>query len=87
MMGAKQLLRLTAVTRSGVELGRIVDVLIDEGTQAVVQYEVRGKALTPMFGKSLLIAAQQVLEITGDRLVVDDGAVHAAEGSLEATPA
>lgn len=87
MMGVKQLLRLSAVTRGGVVLGRVVDVVVDQGAQTIVQYEVRGKALTPLFGKSFLIAAKQVLEITEDRLVVEDGAVDAAEGSFEATPA
>lgn len=87
MMRVKHLLRLSVVTAGGVDLGRVVDVVVDTGAHTIVQYEVRGKALTPWFGKTFLIAAKQVLEITEDRLVVEDGAVREAEGSLEATPA
>lgn len=85
MISAKRLLRLPVVTKSGTELGKVADVLVDEKTQIITQYEVRGRALTPFFGKTFLVAASQVIEITEERLIVEDGAVGAAEASLEAS--
>lgn len=60
---------LPVETKSGTYLGKVGDLIINIETQAVRQYEVRSGR---MRGKTYLISADAVLEISKDKMVVAD---------------
>lgn len=60
---------LPVFTKSGTYLGKVHDLIIDAGSHSVRQYEVRGGRIR---GKTYLIAANAVLEISQDKMVVAD---------------
>lgn len=71
-----QLLHLPVETRSGQPLGKIVDLVIEAETQTVVQYHVKSQAFVPgLFEQKLLIGRDEVVSLTDQKMVVEDGAV------------
>lgn len=81
----QQLKNLPVFTRGGSALGRIVGVVFDPETHAIVQYEVRqGLALSR---RVLLVAASQVVSITAERMTVEDLVGRPAEAKSQSVPA
>ena len=70
----KQLLDLPVYTKSGVHLGKIVEIRIDMTRHQVQHYVVRrADLLQSLLDKSeLLIAPSQVISVTKKKMVVDD---------------
>jgi sporulation protein YlmC with PRC-barrel domain len=79
LVGLKKLLHFPVFTKSGVKLGKITDADFDMETQSVIKYHAAASAFS---GNKFLIDRSQVLEITADKIVVDDSL--AAEQNTEA---
>lgn len=70
---SKQLLGLPVETQSGQHLGRVHDFMLDPTHQTIVQYSVRAGVLPKeLFGRELLVASEQVVLLTEEKMVVDD---------------
>lgn len=70
-----ELHNLPVVTRSGQPLGRIVDVDFDADQQRIQTYYVCSRTLIPgLFEQKLLIDRRQVINLTRERLIVEDAA-------------
>lgn len=68
----KQLKSLVVETTSGTRLGHVHDIILDTDTQLVAQYDVKSAIIA---GKEYLVGRDQVVSITADKLIVDDGVV------------
>ncbi|PIY96899.1 MAG: hypothetical protein COY66_02565 [Candidatus Kerfeldbacteria bacterium CG_4_10_14_0_8_um_filter_42_10] len=69
----KKLIHLPVFTKSGKELGRVCGFEIDVETQAIVNYRVKShRLIAELFASELIIAAAQVISITGKRMTVKD---------------
>ncbi len=66
----KQLKKMTVETLSGIVLGKVVDVVIDDEGQHIVQYEVK-RSLTTVY----LISRDQVASFEANKLFVYDTAL------------
>ncbi|MFH1291742.1 MAG: PRC-barrel domain-containing protein [bacterium] len=69
------LLHLPVITQSGTKLGKVHDLKIDVETHAINSYAVRASIL----GRSYLIKPVQVLEITREKIVVEDAVIRDIE--------
>ena len=80
-LSRKQLLHLPVETRSGQQVGTIVDFEVDADTQAIWRYEVaNGDVLIPgLFGKKLFISPTQVVTLDPAKMVVEDAVVKDAQ--------
>lgn len=66
----KKLKHLTVYTKSGETLGKIHDVSFDLTGHTVSEYLVKNSYLS---SRELLIKPGQILEITKDKVIVEDG--------------
>ncbi|MBI3626589.1 hypothetical protein HY224_00910 [Candidatus Uhrbacteria bacterium] len=81
----KQLIGLPVETKSGHELGVLADLELDVDSHLVVNYHVRTSKLLPgFFSKKLIIGRQQVIAMTEEKIVVEDGVLK-EEMSLKET--
>ncbi|USN53450.1 MAG: PRC-barrel domain-containing protein [Candidatus Nomurabacteria bacterium] len=83
------LFHLPVETKSGQALGHIDDIELDPMTQQVLRYYVKsGHLVAALLQKELIVAAEQVLSITEEKMVVDDLVLpQADEGIASATSA
>lgn len=78
-LSKSQLLHLPVETRSGRQLGKIVDFTIDTATQTLVQYHVKSSTFVPgLFEQKLLVGRDEVISLTNEKMIVEDSAVEAA---------
>jgi sporulation protein YlmC with PRC-barrel domain len=83
---AKQLIGLPVYTQSGEHLGKVSDFVLDQEAQAVKQYSVRSRDLIgELLQRDLLIGREQVLQITAEKMVVEDAVL--TERELKKQPA
>lgn len=76
MLLAQNLINLPVFTESGEEVGRIADFEIALDGQKISAYYVSpGRFLTGLFKNNLLIRPSQVISISKERMIVEDGAV------------
>lgn len=76
----KTLLKLPVETKSGARLGVVSGFEFDVDSHAVLRYRVRPKGLAfRMLKHPLLISREQVLEITAEKMTVDDNVEKAME--------
>ena len=76
----KTLMRLPVETKSGAALGRVSGFEFDAETHAIIRYRVRPKGLAAaMLKKPLLVAREQVVSVTAEKMVVDDNVEKAME--------
>ena len=76
----KILLKLPVETRSGAALGRVAGFELDAETHAILRYRVRPRGLAAgMLKKPLLVAREQVVAITAEKMVVEDNVEKAME--------
>lgn len=69
----KNLIGLPVETKSGMKLGKLIDLEINPESHLVLTYQVRGSRLGPgLFSKSLMINRQQVVSIGSKKMVVED---------------
>jgi len=76
----KILMKLPVETKSGTALGRVAGFEFDVENHAILRYRVRPRGLAAaMLKKPLLVAREQVLSITAEKMVVDDNVEKAME--------
>jgi len=74
---AKKLINLPVETKSGQALGKVQDFEVDIDSGIILKFFVKqGNLIDELLKKEqLIIARQQVIEITKDKMVVEDGLV------------
>lgn len=78
-LSKSQLLHLPVETRSGRQLGKIEDFVVDAASQTVVQYHVKSTTFVPgLFEQKLLVGRDEVISLTNEKMIVEDSAVEAA---------
>ncbi len=69
----KKLLKLPVETKAGTKLGRVLGFDVDVESQSILRWRVRPSGLASrMLSHPLVIAREQVLSITEEKMVVDD---------------
>ena len=69
----KKLLKLPVETRSGARLGRVLGFDVDVDSQSIVRWRVQPNGLASrVLSHPLIVAREQVLSITEEKMVVDD---------------
>lgn len=80
MLDSKTLLKLPVWTQSGTRLGKVVGFDFDEGAQMILRWRVRPVGVAARIsGGELLIGREQVVEITSERMTVEDAAAREME--------
>ena len=79
-----KLARLPVYTESGTKLGRIFDLELEVESHGIARYLVRPSFFS---ANNFLIQVSQIKEITGDRVVVFNGVIPAANAAKVARPA
>jgi len=69
----KQLKKFVVETKSGMHLGKVLDVVLEIDGHSIVQYEVGG-----LISKKYLINREQVMSISDKKIIVEDNV-----GSIE----
>ncbi|MFH1207687.1 MAG: PRC-barrel domain-containing protein [Patescibacteria group bacterium] len=83
---AKQLIGLPVYTQSGEHLGKVSDFVVDQESQSIRQYSVRSRDLIgELLQRDLLISRDQVLQVTEEKMTVEDSVL--AEAELKKQPA
>jgi len=80
----QQLLGLPVETQIGFKLGFIKSIEIDSAEHVIVCYIIQSASLPRPFAKTLLVSPTQVIEITQDKMIVDEAL---RGGIAEASPA
>lgn len=79
-MQENHLVGLRVETKSGQHLGKIIHFEVDPETQQVAKYHVAStKIVANLFSAALIIDRRQVIEITSERMVVEDLVVEGRE--------
>ena len=79
-MNNERLFKLPVYTKSGVHLGKVVGFDLETGSQTIMHYHVRAKGLSArLLREPLLVAREQVISITEEKMVVDDNVEKAIE--------
>lgn len=69
----KKLLKLPVETKSGTALGRVLGFDVEVESQTITRWRVRPSGLASrMLSQPLVIAREQVLSITEEKMIVDD---------------
>ena len=75
-ISSKQLIGLSVETESGQVLGTLEDFNLDIDSQSVLEYVVKPSNLVKdLIFKNLIISRGQVVEITDQKIVVEDSVV------------
>jgi sporulation protein YlmC with PRC-barrel domain len=83
-LSKSQLLHLPVETRSGRQLGKIVDFVVDAASQTIVQYHVKSSTFVPgLFEQKLLVGRDEVVSLTNEKMVVEDSAVEVRSGQAK----
>lgn len=71
---------LPAFTESGERVGTVHGLVLDTGSQEVIQYSItRMRTLRAPFTKELLVSRTQVVSIDEEKMVIENGGVEVAE--------
>ena len=73
------ILDLPVETQKGIQLGKVDGAIIDIDSQSIYQYSVKPSGITNIFEKELLIHRDQVINITKEKMIVEDGTYEAKE--------
>ncbi len=83
ILNSKAMAGLPVAKRSGQTLGKLASFDVDADTGRIKTFHVKsGNLVSGLLGDELMIAWDQVLELTETRLVVADNAVPAGERAL-----
>ena len=81
-LNKKQLLDLPVETKSGTELGVVVDFELDGGQHNIIGYIVKKSSLiSRMVTQELVIRPKQIIAITDKKMTVEDLVIE--QGELE----
>lgn len=73
LLSSSQLIGLAVITRNGQLLGHIKDLEIDADSSQIVNYLVApSRLLKKIMVENLSISREQVVEITSERMVIED---------------
>lgn len=73
LISTKKLIHLPVFTQSGVNLGRIAELVVNVDTQQVDQYVVKSShIIDEILAKELVISSSQVISITSERVIVEE---------------
>ncbi|HQF57020.1 MAG TPA: PRC-barrel domain-containing protein [Candidatus Magasanikbacteria bacterium] len=61
---------LKVQTKSGVNLGKVYDIVLDTKEQIIWQYEIRN-----LLGKRYLISPLQIISINNQKMIVEDNII------------
>lgn len=81
---AKDIIGNKVVSQSGYQLGKVADFELDIFGQRVIKYYTHG-GLLDFLKEPLAISADQVIEITKEKIVVADGVI--PQGVIKKKPA
>lgn len=80
----KDLIGLPVETRSGMPVGKLIDVEIDQEAHLVANYQVKATRLLPgLFSKSLMVSRQQIVSVSKEKIVVEDNVLKEKAGVFE----
>ena len=80
LMDDGRLLKLPVYTKSGMHLGKVAGFEFEIEAQIITHYRVRPKGLSArILRQPLLIAREQVISISEEKMVVDDNVEKAME--------
>jgi sporulation protein YlmC with PRC-barrel domain len=69
----RELINLPVYTQSNQHLGRVSDFEVDSATHVIVKYRVKSGSLIKEFlQKELIIAKEQVISMSAEKMVVED---------------
>lgn len=72
-ISSSQLIGLAVVTKAGQELGKVKSIIIDIDSQSILEYEIKpSNPVKKLISGDFFVARGQVLEITSDKLIVED---------------
>ena len=72
----KNLLGLPVETKSGMNLGKLMDVELDVDSHLALNYHVQASQILPGFlSKKIIVGRHQVVAITAEKIVVEDNIV------------
>ena len=72
----KELRGIPVFTKSGDKLGKIAGIVVDAARHEVREYAVsKSRLLSALLPDDLLIRPAQVIELTAERMIVDDASV------------
>ncbi len=74
IMTLKKILHLPVETHSGIKLGTVSGAEIDVEQHVVMRYVVKSSHLPRPLASELLIAPSQVINITEEKMIVEDAA-------------
>lgn len=76
----RDIIDLPVETQSGQALGKVGAITVEIETQSIYQYQVKHGGLAHLFDKvEILVHRDQVLEISKEKMVVEDSVYRAAE--------
>lgn len=71
-------------TQSGDHLGKVADFEIDPTTHSIIRYHVKGgDIIRGILQRELIISSTQVISITEEKMIVEDGTIAAQERKKE----
>jgi sporulation protein YlmC with PRC-barrel domain len=80
LMDEKTLMKLPVYTKSGIHLGKLIGFEFEADAQTIVRYRARPKGISArIVGGFLLIAREQVISISEERMTVEDNVEKAVE--------
>jgi sporulation protein YlmC with PRC-barrel domain len=88
LINRNQLIDLRVVTKNGQVLGKVKDIVIDTDNLSIKQIVVsKAKILDKILTKELVIASDQIIEITDKNIIVSDNTVNVVEGAKQTASA
>lgn len=80
IINEKKLINLPVFTQSGQHLGKVVDFEIEVGSHTILKYYVKSSGLiNELFTSELIITPSQVIEITKEKMIVEDNIIRSKE--------
>jgi|ETN02SMinimDraft_2_1059926.scaffolds.fasta_scaffold120752_2 sporulation protein YlmC with PRC-barrel domain len=70
-----QLIGLPVVTQAGQALGKVDGFVLEINSHTIHQYEVKPSGIANVFSKDLLVSHEQVIDITKDKMIVDNSTI------------
>ena len=87
LINKKKFIGLPVFTQGGDELGVVCDFEIDTEQHTVTGYNIKKSKLLPDFiSEELLVRPTQVINISADKMVVDDLAIKEMEPGIATQP-
>lgn len=87
ILNSKAMIGIPVETRAGQSLGRLGSVDVDAETGRIKTFHVKsGNLVSGLLGDELMIAWEQVIELTNERLLVADTAFPAGSRALAKAP-